>query len=301
MRTQINLQACSVWLIAITFVYLAVKDNDSETTIIVDDEVDSETDNKQYLPCKGDVNFAHCLYGGVRINLIFNVNNMASINQLVSEVAHSLKQPNNHVLRENLRVLILHTRNELIRQSYENHGYVDKGLTQRFRVSLIEVNDGDIDYPKEVTGVGKIKRSTTKVPTPVRLTNNLPFDRVSSVGWQYNREFPFIKETSARFRKHVPGLCGACYDYINGYLYIFPSNNQKFNLDNVIIEGAFEHPTEIMEANGEVDHWDVTFGDNEFLLSEDMIGKIKDIIYKRDLLSNVRETDEVPDGVKYNG
>ena len=56
-----------------------------------------------------------------------------------------------------------------------------------------------------------------------------------------------------------------------------------------------------MEANGEVDHWDVTFGDNEFLLSEDMIGKIKDIIYKRDLLSNVRETNEVPDSIKYNG
>nr|DAJ96352.1 MAG TPA: Structural protein [Crassvirales sp.] len=226
---------------------------------------------------------------------------MASINQLVSEIVHSLKQPNNHVLRENIKVLIVHTRNELIRQSYENHGYVDKGLTQRFKVSLIEVNDGDIDYPKEVTGLKKIKRSTTKVPKPIRLTNNLPFDRVSSVGWQYNREFPFIKETSARFRKYVPGLCSACYDYINGYLYIFPSDNQKFNLDNIIIEGAFESPTEIMEANGEVDHWDVTFDDNEFLLSEDMIGKIKDIIYKRDLLSNVRETNEVPDGVKYNG
>lgn len=45
-RTQINLQACFVWLIAITFVYLAVKDNNSGTTIVVDSEIDSETDNK---------------------------------------------------------------------------------------------------------------------------------------------------------------------------------------------------------------------------------------------------------------
>ena len=226
---------------------------------------------------------------------------MASINQLVSEFAHALKQPNNKALRENLRVLIVHTRNELIRQSYEHHGYVDKGLTQRFRVSLIEVNDGDVEYPKEVIGVGKIKRSKDKVPTPLRLTNNLPFDRVSSIGWQYNREFPFIKETSARFRNSVPGLCGPCYDHINGYLYIFPSSDKKFSLGSVIIEGAFEHPTEIMQANKEVDNWDVMVDDNEFLLSEDMIGKIKDIIFKRDLLSNIRETNEVSDEVKYNG
>lgn len=226
---------------------------------------------------------------------------MASINQLVSEIAHSLKQPNNKALKENLRVLILHTRNELIRQSYERHNYVDKGLTQRFKVSLINVNDGDVVYSKGATNIGSIKRSRTKVPTPIRLTNNLPFDRVSSVGWKYNREFPFIKETSARFRSSVPGLCGACYDYINGFLYIFPSVSKAFTLDNVIIEGAFEHPTEIMQANEEVDSWDVMFGDNEFLLSEDMIGNIKDIIYKRDLISNIRETNEVPDDVKYNG
>ena len=46
MRTQINVQAHSVWIIDITFVYLAVKDNDSETTIIINTEIDSETDNK---------------------------------------------------------------------------------------------------------------------------------------------------------------------------------------------------------------------------------------------------------------
>ena len=69
---------------------------------------------------------------------------MASIAMMVSELAHSLGQPNNHVLRENLKLLIIQTRNECIRRSYENHGYVDKGLTQRFRVTLTEVNDGDI-------------------------------------------------------------------------------------------------------------------------------------------------------------
>ena len=228
---------------------------------------------------------------------------MASIAMLVSEFAHSLKQPNNKALRENIKLLIIHTRNEVIRRSFENHGFVDKGLVQRFKVSLTDVYDGEIELPEgmEDIDVTLIKRSCQKVPTPVRLTNNLPFDRVSSVGYRSSREVPFIKETSARFRSSVPGLCGMpCYDYINGYIYIFPADNKTFELEKIIIESAFEHPTEIQIANNEVDNMDVLMEENEFLLSEDMIGQIKDIIYKRDLLSTVRETNEIPNTIKYN-
>lgn len=228
---------------------------------------------------------------------------MASIAMLVSEFAHSLKQPNNKALRENIKLLIVHTRNEVIRRSFENHGYVDKGIVQRFKINLTDVYDGEIELPEgmEDIDVTSIKRSCQKVPTPVRLTNNLPFDRVSSVGYRTSREFPFIKETSARFRNSVPGLCGMpCYDYINGYIYIFPADNKAFELEKIIVESAFEHPTEIQIANKEVDNMNVLMEENEFLLSEDMIGQIKDIIYKRDLLSNVRETNEIPDTIKYN-
>lgn len=228
---------------------------------------------------------------------------MASIAMLVSEFAHSLKQPNNKPLRENIKLLIIHTRNEVIRRSYENHGYVDKGLTQRFKINLTEVNDGEIVLPEgcEDVIIDKIKRSTQKVPKPVRLPNNLPFDRVSSVGYRTSIEFPFIKETSARFRNSVPGLCGMpCYDYINGYIYIFPTDNRSFDLQQIVVESAFEHPNEIQIANNEVDSMDVLMDENEFLLSEDMIGQIKEIIYKRDLLNTIRETNEIPDTIKYN-
>ena len=228
---------------------------------------------------------------------------MASIAMLVSEFAHSVGQPNNKSLRENIKLLIFHTRNEIIRRSYENHSYVDRGLVQRFKVNLIDVNDGEIELPEGVNDIGVdiIKRTKQKVPKPVRLTNNLPFDRVSSVGYRTSREFPFIKETSARFRNSVPGLCGMpCYDYINGYIYIFPNGNNYFNLGQIVIESAFERPTEIQLANKEVDSMDVMMDENEFLLSEDMIGQIKDIIYKRDLLSTVRQTNEIPDTVKFN-
>lgn len=221
---------------------------------------------------------------------------------LVSEFAHSIGEPNNKALRENIKLLIIHTRNEIIRRSYENHGYVDKGLVQRFKVSLTNVNDGEIEIPDgvHVCDIDKVKRSVQKVPTPVRLTNNLPFDRVSSTGYATSREFPFIKETTARFRRSLPGMCGMpCYDYINGYIYLFPSNNRDLNIGAIIIESAFEHPTEIQLKNNEVDEMDVLMDTNEFLLSEDMIGQLKDIIYKRDLLNNIRQTNEIPNTIKY--
>lgn len=225
---------------------------------------------------------------------------MASIAQLVSEFAHSLGQPNNQALRNNIKSLIIHTRAEIIRRSYENHNYIDKGLTQRYRVSLISVNDGDIELPDGVS-VDKIKRTKQKVQRPVRLTNNLPFDRVSTVGYKTNREIPFIKETVARFRGSLPGMCGAIsYDYINDYIYIYPaSNNKVLNLGAIVIESAFEYPNQIILENGDANELDVALDDNEWILSEDMVGQIKEIIYKRDLLNQVRQTDEVPNNIKF--
>ena len=227
---------------------------------------------------------------------------MASIAQLVSEMAHAVRQPNNKALRENLKLLIIQTRNEIIRRSYENHGYVDKIMTQRFKVSLTTINDGDIELPEDYDDydITKIKRTLQKVPRPVRLTNNLPFDRVSSAGFKTNKEFPYIKETSARFRSAVPGLCGMpCYDYINEYIYIFPVDEKPFELDKIVIESAFEHPNEIALINGTETPESTWLDENEYLLSEDMIGQLKEIIYKRDLISTVRETDEVPNAIKY--
>ena len=69
---------------------------------------------------------------------------MASLAQRTIEILHGVGQPNNHILRERVRNAIIHTRNELIRRSYENHAYVDKIHTQRFKVSHITVNDDDV-------------------------------------------------------------------------------------------------------------------------------------------------------------
>lgn len=204
---------------------------------------------------------------------------MASLNQVVSELAHIITEAMNPVTKQEIEYIVVHQYNEAVRHSYENHGYVDNILKQRFYVSLTEVNDGDLQLENNEFLVEGILRSVDKIPRPVRLTNNLPFSRVSTIGINAF-PIPFTREDRFQFTKQVPGLCGLSgYDYINDYLYIFP-NEQIRNLGKVCVEAAWEHPNEIAELNGE---FNCDF-DNEFLIPEDMVQSIKDAILRRSQL-----------------
>lgn len=217
---------------------------------------------------------------------------MASLNQIVSEIAHAIHQPNNFITRQTIRSAVIHTFNEQIRQTYERHVNVDKILMQRYRISLINVPDGDI-FQSLVSTKYKVKRSKTRIPRPVRLDNNLPFVSVRTVGYD-NMAIPFIKETNAQFYKALPGMCTSLsYDYINGYLYVNSNGNPLIEpLGHIVIESPFEIPTEIPveTTEGVESNFD---NDDEFIIPEDMVERIKDVIYKRNLLNVERVTNEV--------
>lgn len=221
---------------------------------------------------------------------------MSSIAQLVSEIAHSVKQPNSVPVRRAIKLSIIHARNNLIRKSFSNHNYSDKVLQQRFRVSLIDVPDGDI-YGSEGIITNTIKRTANKVPRPVRLTNNLPFHSVRTVGVTNPHEIAFVKEASAKFYNSLPGMCPVItYDYINEYIYV---NIQKGsvlnNLGAIVIESIFEYPhiieTETVEGKLDINAID---DNDEFLLPEDMIDAIKQIVLETWNKEIIRNTNEVP-------
>lgn len=221
---------------------------------------------------------------------------MSSIAQLVSEIAHSVKQPNSVPVRRAIKLSIIHARNNLIRKSFSNHNYSDKVLQQRFRVNLIDVPDGDV-YGSEGIITNTIKRTVNKVPRPVRLTNNLPFHSVRTVGVTNPHEIAFVKEASAKFYNSLPGMCPVItYDYINEYIYV---NIQKGsvlnNLGAIVIESIFEYPhiieTETVEGKLDINAID---DNDEFLLPEDMIDAIKQIVLETWNKEIIRNTNEVP-------
>lgn len=221
---------------------------------------------------------------------------MSSIAQLVSEIAHSVKQPNSVPVRRAIKLSIIHARNNLIRKSFSNHNYSDKVLQQRFRISLIDVPDGDV-YGSEGIITNTIKRTTNKVPRPVRLTNNLPFHSVRTVGVTNPHEIAFVKEASAKFYNSLPGMCPVItYDYINEYIYVnIQKDSVLNNLDAIVIESIFEYPhiieTETVEGKLDINAID---DNDEFLLPEDMIDAIKQIVLETWNKEIIRSTNEVP-------
>lgn len=220
---------------------------------------------------------------------------MSSIAQLVSEIAHSLKQPDSVPVRKGIKLAIIHARNELIRRSYDNNHITDKVLQQRFKVTLIDVPDGDLNG-SDTTTVNTVKRTATKVPRPTRLNNNLPFHSVRTVGMANPIEIPFVKEASSKFYAHLPGICPfITYDYINEYIYINGTkNNTLTQLDRIIIESVFEYPhlipTETVEDVINLDNID---DNDEFLLPEDMIGNIKKLVLETWNTEVIRDTNEI--------
>lgn len=219
---------------------------------------------------------------------------MSTINQLVSEIAHSIKQADSVPVRRAIKLGIIHARNEIIRKSYSNHNYTDKVLQQRFKVQLIDIPDGDL-YGSENVINDTIKRTLNKVPRPVRLINNLPFHSIRTAGVINPVEIAYIKEASAKYYKSLPGFCsGPSYDYINGYVYVnLPVEGNIHNLGAIIIESVFEYPhiieTETVEGKLDVD---TVSDDDEFLIPEDMINAIKQVILSTWNPEVIRDTNE---------
>lgn len=216
---------------------------------------------------------------------------MSSINQLISEIAHSVQQADSVPVRRAIRLGIIHARNELIRKSYSNHNYTDKVLKQRFRLSLIDVPDGDLEGTLDLP-LERIKRTKVKVPRPTRLDNGMPFHSIRTSGVINPISIPFVGEGVAKYYRYLPGMeCSPTYDYINEYVYIQNIDN---SIGSIIIESVFEYPhiipTETVDGgviNVPIDD------DDEFLLPEDMIGAVKKLVLETFNVEIVRDTNEI--------
>lgn len=225
---------------------------------------------------------------------------MSSLSQLVSELAHTVGEPNNIPLRRHIRQAIIHHRNELVRQSFNNHKYIDKQLWQRYRITLIDVPEGD------VIGANfgqNVRRSSSKILKPVRFTDNLPLKSVRTIG-SSPIEIAHVKQAGGRFYKSLPGMCAMpVYDLINYYLYINYTNSRidLSQLGSIIIEAPFEYPHLVPEETSEGKIETPVDDNDEFLLPEDMIPQLKELILKRGIIQIPHETNESPKDNIVNG
>lgn len=222
---------------------------------------------------------------------------MSSINQLISELAHSVQQADSVPVRKALKLSIIHTRNKLVRESFANHKYTDKILQQRYRISLIDVPDGDpyLTDAELINKITKIKRSANKVPKPTRLINNLPFLSVRTAGVENPVEIAYVKEAGSKFYKALPGFNPIItYDYINGYIYVNNINAEDYKkLGYIIIESPFETPELIgIETQEGIENF---ADDDEYFIPEDMVPDLKKLVLETFNGQIIRQTNEIND------
>lgn len=218
---------------------------------------------------------------------------MSSINQLISEIAHSVQQADSIPVRRAIRLGILHARNEAIRRSYTNSNVTDKVLQQRFKLTLTDIPDGDL-YDTEDIGLPYTKRTISKVPRPTRLIKDCPFHSIRTAGVSSPVEIAFIKEASSRYYANLPGMrCVPSYDYINEYIYIdFSRCNELTQIGSIIVESVFEMPQLISTETNE--GFDSVSDDDEFLLPEDMVNTVKKLVLETFNPNVIRQTNEIP-------
>lgn len=197
---------------------------------------------------------------------------MSSLNQLISEIAHSVQQADSVPVRRAIREGIIHARNELIRHSYSNHNYTDKVLKQKYNVTLVK---GDNDG---------ILVSANNIPKPVRFTNNLPFHSVRTLDSNKPIVLCAISEGVRAYYGSLPGMkCSPSYDYYNNKLYVY---GLPKDTDTVCIESVFEYPQQA--ADGTIDDND------EFFLPEDLVNSVKKLVLETFNPQVVRDTNEIP-------
>lgn len=193
---------------------------------------------------------------------------MASVNQLVSDIAHSIKQADNVATRKALRLNIINARAQLIRQQFNNHNYVDDGLCQELE---FDINS---------------KLTTIDIPKPIRLDNNIPFLNVSIFSKNTGKiSIPFIKSNISNYYNNLPGMDKmTSYSYYNDQIII---NHLPNGFNKLIVNSAFEQPV-IASLDSEL----LIDDDYVNFIAEDMVGQLKKLILDVFNPEIIRDTNE---------
>ncbi len=208
---------------------------------------------------------------------------MATLNQIVTEIADALDRPFDTLFKERVKVVIKHERSTLIRQALNK--YSDATLfKQRYTVAVQTRTKSD---SSTATG-GDTKRTYNKIYTPIRYNTDIPFNFVGNdigtISFIYTElsELPYVGE--------LPYNADMIrYTYRNGYIYLYASSAVLNTIDYISIEAPLEDPTSMISIesqdniNAEISYHD----DMEFPMPDDLVQDIK----ARILSGELRITD----------
>ena len=168
---------------------------------------------------------------------------MATLNQIVENIAASIDKPFDDYLKERLKFTVKYWRAELIRQDVERN-VLDNSIIQSFITRLVSVDSADSCV---VTTGCKVLRTEKPIPRNVSLKMNGTYLYVGPVKFMSPNAFPYKEATTDEIMfleyepltKDIPRVRN-----VNGYLYVYGNCLQKY----IQIDGIAEDPAKFHEA-----------------------------------------------------
>lgn len=169
---------------------------------------------------------------------------MASLNQISQSYISAIGKDYDYALQERIKFAIKYWRAKLIRQEFERNP-PDTKLKQSFVMGLINTDDAASCL---VQSGCNVKRTTTKVPTPITVKSPDPFSYVGPAKTWMQEDVLAYKHVSTtgkmigqKYTRYTKTTF--LYEYLNGYVY---TNNCLSNY--ILFSGYFEEPERAVEA-----------------------------------------------------
>jgi len=161
-----------------------------------------------------------------------------TLNEAAYYIAGTLNRPEDDVFIAEIKFAIKYYRTKLLRDDFNRNG-IDKNSVQSFVVPLIDV-DKSLTHLIEFDC--DIKRTTDKVPIPIKTKTNSPFLFIGGVG--FSRNISYIETNQIMNLKHDRfASTHVKYFYENGYVYLINAKRIKL----LQFQSYWENPEEVID------------------------------------------------------
>lgn len=219
--------------------------------------------------------------------------NSVSLNQIAYNLLNSLRggrtTSSEHISLEQIKHVIKYYRALFIRR--DGHRNVNRFHMFEQDLKYLDLQTIDSAEDTILTSGNLLKRTTKKVPTPVRLKRNLAFTYIGSVGKQ-DIPIPLIDSIRAPWQQYGKYTSRDVFaSYRNGYIYV----ENDITISKLHVRGVFEDPEQVHTFTRE-NGFDLYDEDSPFPISSDMLeGIVKGILQGELTMMLETQTDTTTD------
>jgi hypothetical protein len=209
---------------------------------------------------------------------------MPSLNEYAQQLADSFNRPYDAMFLERVKQLIVQERATYLQRTMDKDG-VDKEYRQTYYAAIQLVNKKEITNPTgEAIGTQQVYKTVNRIPKPIRWKNYTPFFYVGREDGDF--AFRIGNYYTGKLNKLLPLIGEAIvYDYIDGYIYVFPNIDENGNvipiaspirIDEVIQNPRFVRTNNASASNANtLENCQMFTDDMEFPMPLDMVNSIK--------------------------